>query len=314
MSHSIREEQVPLGGKIACMFVSLVGLSIIAICTLRRVQAVKISTQLPLTFFLVVAIYSSSFLFVFLTAVYRDVGINESHSLCDGAIILCLTLYIITKLCIYLFLVERVHIVRGSRTPRTKDTLYMINVVGMFIPYVAIFALNVVFRFAYFDDKGVCVVGVRRPGLVPLISFDVAVNAYLTVLFLVALRRLYSYREGQCTTLRNVGLRSSIGAGMTLIVTIVNLTVLVLMDGEPSWICFMSCSLDVIFGVTVIHWITKTDRTQLSPYYRQTQAVPPQLWFKPPYASNESDDSPGNDSTKREPTTQRPDHGLDQAT
>lgn len=56
MSESMREEQVPLGGKIACMFVTLTGLSIIAICALRRVQDVKISLQLPLTFFLVVSV------------------------------------------------------------------------------------------------------------------------------------------------------------------------------------------------------------------------------------------------------------------
>ncbi|KAL1625482.1 hypothetical protein SLS56_007376 [Neofusicoccum ribis] len=160
-TEQMRDVQVPLGGKIGCMFLSLTALAVIAIATLRRVQGVKITRTLPLTFFLVVAVrttyptfwspelnprqvYGSSFLFVFLTAVYRDVGINNSKSMCAGAIVLCLTLYMVTKITLYFFFVERVYIVRGARTPRMKDKLYLVNTFAMLIPYTVVFILNVI--------------------------------------------------------------------------------------------------------------------------------------------------------------------------
>lgn len=52
----------------------------------------------------------------------------------------------------------------------------------------------------------------------------------------------------------------------------------------------------------MIHWITKTDKTQLSPYYQQTQAVPQKPWFKPPYASGESDEISGNENPQQQAT------------
>ncbi|EOD43904.1 hypothetical protein UCRNP2_9395 [Neofusicoccum parvum UCRNP2] len=225
-TEQMRDVQVPLGGKIGCMFLSLTALAVIAIATLRRVQGVKVTKTLPLTFFLVVAVYGSSFLFVFLTAVYRDVGINNSKSI----------------------------------------------------------------RFGYINTDGVCIIGVKKIALIPLISFDVAVNAYLTVLFLIAIRRLYSYREDDSNVLRNVALRAFFGSCMMLTVTVINLTVLMLLDGEPSWICFLSCNLDVLFTVCILHWITKTDKTNLSRYYAETlpAAATKTLWYQPPYASHTS--------------------------
>ncbi|KAL1625481.1 hypothetical protein SLS56_007375 [Neofusicoccum ribis] len=63
-----------------------------------------------------------------------------------------------------------------------------------------------------------------------------------------------------------------------------------LLDGEPSWICFLSCNLDVLFTVCILHWITKTDKTNLSRYYAETlpAAVTKTLWYQPPYASHTS--------------------------
>ncbi|KAE9988579.1 hypothetical protein EG328_009712 [Venturia inaequalis] len=47
-----------------------------------------------------------------------------------------------TKVMLYLFLVERVRIVRGHRKPRRKDRLYIFNFFGLLIPYVAVIVLN----------------------------------------------------------------------------------------------------------------------------------------------------------------------------
>ncbi|KAL1638181.1 hypothetical protein SLS58_008921 [Diplodia intermedia] len=300
---AMRDVQVPLGGKLGCMFVSLIGLALISICTLRRVQGIKLTRDLPPSFYLVIALklkqfYSSSFLFVFIAAVYRDAGINSSDTLCSGAILICLILYMLSKLCIYLFLVERAYIVRGSNKPRMKNPLYLFNTFGMLLPFIAIFILNIYYKSSYINKDGVCMIGVDKLALILLISFDVTVNAYLTALFLIPIHRRYSSSEDKPTMLKNVGLRAFIGSLLTLVATTGNLLVRVMLDGEPGWVCFMSCNLDVLFAVCVVHWVTKTDGNtiQLSPYQRRLSQAGPawkkeqqqqqqRPWFKPPYAS-----------------------------
>ncbi|KAF4630354.1 hypothetical protein G7Y89_g7792 [Cudoniella acicularis] len=39
----------------------------------------------------------------------------------------------------------------------------------------------------------------------------------------------------------------------------VNLTVLMVLKGEPGWICLMCCNVDILFSVLVLHWITSKD-------------------------------------------------------
>ncbi|KAF4544885.1 Ring finger domain protein [Lasiodiplodia theobromae] len=281
------EGNVPMAGKLGCMFVSLVGLALISICTLRRVQGIKITTNLPPCFYM---IYSSSFVFIFTATIYRDAGIHGSEGRCAGSMLICLTFYTLSKVCIYIFLVERVYIVRGTTTPRNKDPLYLFNTIGMLLPCAAIYGFNVAKKFSYINDEGTCIVGIKKEALIPMMSFDVALNAYLTVMFLIRLRRLYYSSEDESKTLRNLGLRTVIGSILTLIVTVINISFLLALDGEPNWICFLSCNLDVLFAVCVIHWVTKLDgkMTKLSPYQRRMSIDPLTLkkrrpWFKVPY-------------------------------
>lgn len=56
---------------------------------------------------LIIIIYIDSFLFVFVTALFKDIGLNDNPTVCDGAILLCLICYMTTKIVIYLFLVEK---------------------------------------------------------------------------------------------------------------------------------------------------------------------------------------------------------------
>lgn len=48
-----------------------------------------------------------------------------------------------SKLFVYLFLVERAYIVRGSKKPRMKNPLFLVNTFGMVIPFTAIFILSI---------------------------------------------------------------------------------------------------------------------------------------------------------------------------
>lgn len=86
---------------------SLVTLCVLSICITRRVQRIRQWSALPLAAWLIVIIYVDSFLFVFVTALFKDIGLNNNPEICEGAILLCLICYMTTKIFIYLFLVEK---------------------------------------------------------------------------------------------------------------------------------------------------------------------------------------------------------------
>ncbi|KAK2069785.1 hypothetical protein P8C59_004334 [Phyllachora maydis] len=89
------------------------------------------------------------------------------------------------------------------------------------------------------------------------------INIYLTVLFLLPLSNLYSFKHMRQTRpserLRRIAKRTFVGCICTLTSSIVNLTVLVALRGEPGWICLMCCNGDILFGAVVVHWITFKD-------------------------------------------------------
>lgn len=39
------------------------------------------------------------------------------------------------------------------------------------------------YRIAFINEEGTCLIGVGRKGLIPLLTFDIVINVYLTILF-----------------------------------------------------------------------------------------------------------------------------------
>ncbi|KAI8153621.1 hypothetical protein K4K49_002293 [Colletotrichum sp. SAR 10_70] len=217
----------PLAGTVMSVIICLVSISIIS------------------GFIVVLLIYLDSYLFVFVTAVLQfALGVNTNIQICDGAILLCL------------------HIIRGATKPRLKSKLYIFNSFGMLGVYAVIAILNFIFRITRIDD-GQCYIGMQKVSMIPLISFDAVVNVYLTILFLIPLKSLYSFKNFPKTPanvrLRTVALRTFVGALCTLTSSIVNLTVLMALDGEPGWVCLMCCNSDILFSAVVVQWVTNKD-------------------------------------------------------
>ncbi|KAI4927381.1 hypothetical protein J4E85_005892 [Alternaria conjuncta] len=119
-------------------------------------------------------------------------------------------------------------------------------------------------RISYIDDEGVCIIGMQRIAMLPLIVFEVVVNICLTALFVVPLRSLYSYQNNTNPTLRRIAKRSLMGSLATLTTSVVNLTVLMILQGEPAWICFICCNADILFCSLVLHWVTSKDKTMMT--------------------------------------------------
>ena len=43
-------------------------------------------------------------------------------------------------------------------------------------------------RISYLRDDGVCIIGMEKKSMMPLIIFDAVVNLYLTMLFVIPIR------------------------------------------------------------------------------------------------------------------------------
>lgn len=245
------------------VIICLVSISIISGFFVQRGTVLRNWRRIPFVVWLVLAVYIDSYLFVFVTAVLQfALGVNKNVQICDGAILLCLVCYLSTKVLIYLFLVEKAHIIRGATKPRLQSKLYLFNSFGMLGVYAVIAILNFIFRITRIDD-GQCYIGMQKVSMIPLISFDAVVNVYLTILFLIPLKSLYSFKNFPKTTanirLRSVALRTFVGALCTLTSSIVNLTVLMALNGEPGWVCLMCCNSDILFSAIVVQWVTSKD-------------------------------------------------------
>ncbi|KAH8879276.1 hypothetical protein GQ53DRAFT_618418, partial [Thozetella sp. PMI_491] len=222
---------------------------------------VKTWADLPLFQWLVFIIYLDSFLYIFAIGILQfGLGVNSSLVVCQSLIFVCLIFYVTTKL-IYLFLVEKAHIIRANSSHgRLKSKLYVFNSFGMIGIYAIIGVVNFVFRIAK-RENGQCIIGMQRFAMIPLIGFDLLVNVYLTSLFLIPLSSIYTFKNFQNTPanarLKVMALKTFIGSCCTLISSIVNLSVLMALNGEPGLVCLICCN--VLFSAIVIQWVISND-------------------------------------------------------
>lgn len=183
--------------------------------------------------------------------------------MCSTAIFLCLACYLSTKLLIYFFLVEKAFVVWGGRKSRLQSKLYIFNSFGMLSIFGIIGIFNFVYRITTLEN-GKCVIGMQRPVLIPLVSFDLAVNVYLTVLFLIPLRSSYSFNMDKTTgnaKLRDLVVRTFIGAVTSTVTCLLNITIMMALDGEPGWVCLMSCNIDLLFDAVIVQYVTFRDKS-----------------------------------------------------
>jgi hypothetical protein len=165
-----------------------------------------------------------------------------------------------------------------------KTKLWLFNCLFMLLPYTIFVIMNFVFRITYINDSGVCIIGMQKIAMLPLITFEVIVNVripfsaassfrhtklnqpqvYLTALFVIPIRDLYSYKHNANPTLHRMAKRSLVGSLATLTTSVINLTILMVLKGEPGWICLMCCNADILFCVLVLHWVTSKDKQNVS--------------------------------------------------
>lgn len=104
--------------------------------------------------------------------------------------------------------------------------------------------LTYVFHISYLSQTGFCVIGIHQKVSFALSAYEMAINVYLTSLFLYPLRSIYSYKTHTSPQLKQMTTRCVIGTLGTLVSTGANLFAISALDGEQAWLCLLCCNLD----------------------------------------------------------------------
>ncbi|KAI1397805.1 hypothetical protein F4819DRAFT_490213 [Hypoxylon fuscum] len=291
VSWLVSSSSEPLASTVVGVVLSFSASSILACFLTQKSLTVTSWRSLPLLTWLVLAIYIDSWIFVAATAVISyGVGVDSSPGVCSAAIFLCLFFYVTTKIVRrttiltskrYYELTFLSFIIRGGTKRRLESKLYIFNSFGLLTVYVVVCILNFVYRIARMNHRQ-CIIGMEKQGLVPLIAFDILANIYLTILFLTPLQNIYTAKglnrwPPKPLRIRAAATRTFVGALCTTALSVVNLTVLAVLDGEPGWVFLMCCNADILFSAIVIQWVTSRDTSSASASASPlpTSAAPP---------------------------------------
>lgn len=237
------------------LFISLASISAMSVLFGRKTAGTKLST-VNYARGLVVSLYIISWTFSLVAAMLVQTN-NFNVVSCTMSVYMCITLYAISKIIIYLFLMEKVYVVTAVGTTRVNFMLYRINL-ALLVPYLGIFCLMLIYRVSEVTEDGECKIGLLPPASVTLILYDIFISSWLTLLFIRPLMSSTSLLQGPSKgKLRDVARRTLMGSLIALILSTGNVFTLVLFKGyERGLICLASCTVDVTLNAITVHWVT----------------------------------------------------------
>lgn len=161
------------------------------IMTGTRVGRIKRSILVKRNFIslLVVVIYTLVFIFIIISAVFVAGQALTTLKLCRAGTWVCLILYTFTKGAVFLFLVERIRIVRAPFVQRKHDKIYLAclaMVIVLFGPVVIHSYTNPVINMG--PSKRRCYFGIRGTASIPILAVNMFIDLVLTGVFFYLLR------------------------------------------------------------------------------------------------------------------------------
>ena len=172
---------------------------------------------------------------------------------CTAAIFTCIFLYVATKAQLYLFFIERIHVVyRGQNLNRSESKLYMFNLC-ILVPYIGILVMMIMYRYADLDGKGNCRIGLSKETTLTIVVYDSAFSLYSVLVFLWPLYQ--TQITGNSSRLFKLARRNAIGTLVSTISSILN-GISVYSDSQQlSQHCLTCCALDVMVNVFVMNYL-----------------------------------------------------------
>ncbi|KAI8889174.1 hypothetical protein K501DRAFT_282373 [Backusella circina FSU 941] len=207
--------------------------------------------------FVVILVYFTSWAFATTSAVIVSTNNNNMTS-CTLGMLSCDIFYAGSKIMIYAWLVERVHLVTAVKTTRFKTMQYRIHIL-LLCPYIIIFALMLTYRNIYLEADGKCTIGLQLIASVPLLVYDFIFNLYLTWLFMRPLLNvgMTSRANWKRSRLYRLAKRTLVASVVSLLISFANVLVVVITQGhERGLVCLTMCTVDVTANVVAVHWVT----------------------------------------------------------
>ncbi|KAF2820281.1 hypothetical protein CC86DRAFT_252227, partial [Ophiobolus disseminans] len=230
------------------------------------------------------------------------VGINasgiglSSDEQCYAAIRVCITLYILTKTALNLFLLERVYIVRAPFVKRTRDPVWVTGACITIAGYGGVMGWQYVRPGARLSrDDGICWIGIQSEAAAAFVILDIVTTVVLTFIFVWHLRRTitssadwsqrYGYgihrEEDRPSVFRRLFsqnrrdaersyrtrlpranfrfmlVRNIIASVILLVDTIVNKAIFISWGwAKMGHACLLMCLTDVVLGMLITQWLT----------------------------------------------------------
>ncbi|KAI0820021.1 hypothetical protein BC628DRAFT_1331572 [Trametes gibbosa] len=259
-THSRSKRFPSVGMEILSAIIHLVGVSTLAFLLAKKVHWRDLNSRQAIARMswprlLVILTVIDSWFFLFSTGILvNGTGMELSQTVCLLGILNCISFYATSKILIYLFLVEKVYVVWSGafKKKRLRSPIYLICLAVVSV-YVGVAILLIISRVAYFREDGSCVIGLTRPASLTLLVYDLAINVFLTSLFVWPLFN----RKFNTPRIRRVAVRTLWAAGVALTTSCINILVLTIMHGKQlAWVCLASCGTDVVVNAIVLSLVT----------------------------------------------------------
>ncbi|KAK1234731.1 hypothetical protein PQX77_002063 [Marasmius sp. AFHP31] len=183
------------------------------------------------------------------------IGLETDRRACQAGILTCVAFYATSKIMIYCFLVEKVHVVWSPTAvpgERWRSPIHWICFTSLLI-YSAIVTLMVIGHVVEWKEDQICTIGLKAFSSIPLLSFDLYISVLLNGLFLWPLFR----SSVTSPVIRAMAVRTLVASVAALTTSLVNIGVLTLQHGKQlGWVCLGSCGADVILNALAIFWVT----------------------------------------------------------
>ncbi|KAF5363225.1 hypothetical protein D9758_008385 [Tetrapyrgos nigripes] len=249
--------------------VYFIGLSAISHCVSHRFPTGN-WRHIPWIRWLNFCVFVDSWLFTFTSGLLIfGIGLETSLNVCRSGIFLCIIFYASTKALLYIFLIEKVHIVWSisANQSRLRSPVYLLGLMSILL-YCVVTVLLVVGRITYISERDrYCYIGLKFYASVALLTYDLYITVFLTALFLWP---LMSSKMIINSPLRQVARKTLVSASVALAMSTVNIAILTAWHGhERGYVCLVCCTTDIICNSLALFWVTKD--AQVNSRYSSTQ-------------------------------------------
>jgi hypothetical protein len=192
---------------------------------------------------------------MFAFAVSLLASVPSTEKICLSAIYLCVSLYAGSKCLIYLFFIERLHLI-ARKGPRIKDPVYLVSVV-MLTPFFGVTVLMMMFREAQLDHMG-CHIGLSAEAALPLVVYDTFFGLYQCLMFAGTIfRHIRAGSDAQNILLRQALKIALLGSAAAFMLSFLNVLTFAVFELLNSDLCLFFCVCDVVGNACVITYLMR---------------------------------------------------------